>query len=57
MEMIPQADARPKSGRGLPALQDLADIGRFSTFAKRLGVRAVLCRFFVRLDPKPALFS
>jgi Ca-activated chloride channel family protein len=37
-------DAR-QSGRGLHALQDLAEIRRFNLLAKRLGVRAVLCRF------------
>jgi hypothetical protein len=35
--------------RGQPALQDLADFRAFSILAKRLGVRAVLCRFCVRL--------
>ncbi len=36
---------RNQSGRGLRALQDLADVRTFSNLAKRLGVRAVLCRF------------
>ena len=39
---------RKKSGRGLPALQDLADIGAFSNLAKRLGVPAALWRFQLR---------
>src|SRR5439155_21002837 len=44
-----------QSGRGLRALQDLAEILAGHFFAKRLGVRAVLCRF--RLVNPPARVS
>src|SRR5436305_13394207 len=40
-----RVDLRHESGRGLRALQDLAEIAAGRFFAKRLGVRAVLCRF------------
>jgi len=40
-----RVDLRYESGRGLRALQDLAEIAAGHFFAKRLGVRAVLCRF------------
>src|SRR5947209_3415465 len=46
-----------QSGRGLAALQNLAEPGRAWTARQRLGVRAVLCRFsFLRL-PLIATFN
>src|SRR5262249_52764450 len=48
-----RTNKRRESGRGLRALQDLADDRVFANFAKRPGVRAVLGRF-LRRHPTPS---